>query len=599
MSTPKIPEYELRRQMSYRILEEARTEAVAARKYDSARERARLQSLFLAKHGTKAYEWQLDVEQAVSLGLDCTLVTGTGMGKTIPFMLILLPEEKRRIVVVSPLKVLQRDQADRFNSMGLAAAAINGDTWNRKKLREVQSARFEFSKNVTALIIDEAHCISQWGGDFRKAYAELDKIRALFPPNIPVLYASATLNATALQDVRKTMNIDPEHSFHLNLDNDRPNILTEVHCMKNAKDFDALLKHLDMHPSDPSQIKKTLVFTNAVHLTQSLCQQLKQKHPDLPPGSIDFLHANRSKRDKKKAMKRFRDGDIRILFATEAVGMGTDIADIQVVIHFGVLRSLSVFLQRIGRAGRLRTIKARAILLVEESMFQRQRKRKGKSKKKSKLGEDDSEAEEVDDDLGTPLADEEADLYQWRKKVQPVLRRWIVARCCPRDICDKYYGNPPRTGIFFVSCILRITDALPTAPTGICCDRPGCKRNITANMVVDSPRPQTPPNRTLERVILHLTPSKTVNGNGKRDLVSAGPSVRRGEHLKAARSSLENWRIKTSREPRYSFLPTIALMPDTIITQIASNVTLKAPSDLAELNPPWMLAERHGAEVLQ
>ncbi|KAJ7583101.1 P-loop containing nucleoside triphosphate hydrolase protein [Mycena floridula] len=492
----------------------------------------------LAKHRTKAYEWQLDVEEAVSLGLDCTLVAGTGMGKTIPFMLILLPEEKRRIVVVSPLKVLQRDQTD-------------STAWDLQQQQLMATPGIGKSYESGAEI-----------------FARLTPSSTRFPPNIPVLCASTTLNATALQDVRKTMNIDPEHSFHLNLGNDRPNISTEVHRMKNAKDFDALLKHLDMHPSDPSQIKKTLVFTNAVHLMQSLCQQLKQKHPDLPPGSIDFLHVNRSKRDKKKAMKHFHDGDIRILFATEAVGMGTDISDIQVVIHFGVPRSLSVFLQHIGWAGRLRTIKAHAILLVKESMFQHQRKRKGKSKKKSKLGEDDSEAEEVDDDLGTPLADEEADvlpqldllndeddededededdidfvdpgdldyssdeleqekeviidltlddkLYQWRKKVQPVLQRWIVARCCPRDICDKYYGNPPHTSILFVSRILRITDALPTALTGICCDCPDCKRNITANMVVDSPHPQTPPNRTLEHVTLHLTPSKTVNGNGK------------------------------------------------------------------------------------
>src|ERR1700683_311805 len=82
----------------------------------------------------------------------------------------------------------------------------------------------KFQENICAVIIDEAHCISQWGGDFRKAYALLEKLRALLPPNIPFLVTSATLPPLVLREVRSKLAIDAASSFYINLGNDRPNI---------------------------------------------------------------------------------------------------------------------------------------------------------------------------------------------------------------------------------------------------------------------------------------------------------------------------------------------------------------------------------------
>lgn len=102
----------------------------------------------------------------------------------------------------------------------------------------------ETMTRVLAVIVDEAHCISQWGGDFRPAYAELEKLRAFIPTNIPLLLTSATFCPSSLSDVCARMNIDLEKSFFLNLGNRRPNITTSIIQMDNAKDFKALLNVL-------------------------------------------------------------------------------------------------------------------------------------------------------------------------------------------------------------------------------------------------------------------------------------------------------------------------------------------------------------------
>jgi len=110
----------------------------------------------------------------------------------------------------------------------------------------------EFRKHLTdtkfeglcAVVVDEMHCISQWGGDFRKAYSDLSKLWAFFAPHIPILGTSATVPPPALQEVCVSLLIDPETSFFLNLGNDCPNLAFEVHQLNSTSDFDALRPYL-------------------------------------------------------------------------------------------------------------------------------------------------------------------------------------------------------------------------------------------------------------------------------------------------------------------------------------------------------------------
>ena len=155
----------------------------------------------------------------------------------------------------------------------------------------------ETTNNIMAIIVDEAHCISQWGGDFRLLYSQIEKLWAFMPPDIPVLLTSATLPPAALADCCSRMNVDVKDSFMLNLGNHRPNITTSVLHMDGSKDYKAIY---DVLP-DPNSItsaedlQKTIIFTNSVNTTQILCRDLWQRYGSRFCPHIDFLHAHRSK----------------------------------------------------------------------------------------------------------------------------------------------------------------------------------------------------------------------------------------------------------------------------------------------------------------
>ncbi|KAK7679200.1 hypothetical protein QCA50_017778 [Cerrena zonata] len=119
-------------QQASRVLHNARVNATNARKYDSTKVRKAMITAFKDSTGKLAYDWQLDTAEALLLGLDTVVIAGTGSGKTIPCMLpLLLPENSMKtLVVISPLKALQRDQARRFRKVGISAAFVNEDTWS-------------------------------------------------------------------------------------------------------------------------------------------------------------------------------------------------------------------------------------------------------------------------------------------------------------------------------------------------------------------------------------------------------------------------------------------------------------------------------------
>ncbi len=178
-------------------------------------------------------------------------------------------------------------------------------------------------KDVVAVIIDEAHCISQWGGDFRTAYAELAKLRAFFPPHIPILGASATVTPQTFREIRASLGMDLETCFFLNLGNDRPNISYHVHQMKSAIDYEALRVHISpsASPTTAQDIPKQIVFVNAVLTAQIVTRSIRSWLPRSLRKCVAYLHSHRSTRAKRKVMRAFRHGKVKILVATEAAGM--------------------------------------------------------------------------------------------------------------------------------------------------------------------------------------------------------------------------------------------------------------------------------------
>ena len=164
----------------------------------------------------------------------------------------------------------------------------------------------ETTENMAAIIIDEAHCISQWGGDFRPVYAEVSKLRAFMPLCIPVLLTSATLPPLALAEVCSQMDVH-EDAYFLNLGNRRSNVSYEVHHMDSSKDYSAIHALLP-DPNEitmPDDLPHAIIFTNSVNDTQIICRDLRRHYGPQFRKHIDFLHAHRTRKAKRRVMRNF------------------------------------------------------------------------------------------------------------------------------------------------------------------------------------------------------------------------------------------------------------------------------------------------------
>lgn len=187
----------------------------------------------------------------------------------------------------------------------------------------------KFSKKVLALIVDEAHCIAQWGGDFRPEYSHLGGVRALLTVNASVSATSATMNPAALALARQTLHISAANSFHLNLGNDRPNITWEVRRMAAGKsDMEALAFLLPTDVASLKKLQKRVIFFNDINVSMNAWRWLTQQ---LPPGLQERVKVYNSRRctlAKDLVMRDFWRGRVDLLLATEAAGMVSAIPSI-------------------------------------------------------------------------------------------------------------------------------------------------------------------------------------------------------------------------------------------------------------------------------
>jgi superfamily II DNA helicase RecQ len=190
------------------------------------------------------------------------------------------------------------------------------DTRFSKLLRTPQ-----FTQHILSIVIDEAHCVSDWGDDFRKAFGELGRLRSYVPVDIPFLITSATLPKHILDNVVQKLHVTKSNSVFINLGNDCP-ALTHIVCrMRGAKGDLAALDFIVDEGATGQPLIKTIVFFETRPLAYKGYKHLQRLLPPCLQSHISFLHSFRSTRSKKIVMGAFRSGLVDILCATEAAGM--------------------------------------------------------------------------------------------------------------------------------------------------------------------------------------------------------------------------------------------------------------------------------------
>ncbi|OQR63949.1 recombinase RecQ [Streptomyces maremycinicus] len=303
---------------------------------------------------------QLSAMKAVMKGRDVLAVMPTGAGKSavyqVPAVLLGGP-----VVVVSPLIALQRDQMQSLLGSGaLRAAAINSaqrrsdneTAWARISASSVdvvflapeQLAKPEVTDRLAAvrpklLVVDEAHCVSSWGHDFRPDYLRLRQARERLG-NPPVLALTANAAAPVRRDIAERLGMhDPVETV---AGFDRPNIDLDVSTFQ-----DAAAKERFVVERAAVEEKPGIVYAGTRRAADSYAEQLS----DLGL-SAESYHAGRSAAERERIHDRFSSGELDLVVATSAFGMGIDKADVRFVLHASVPGSLDAYYQEIGRAGR-------------------------------------------------------------------------------------------------------------------------------------------------------------------------------------------------------------------------------------------------------
>jgi len=316
---------------------------------------------------------QQAVIDAVLAGRHTLAIMPTGAGKSlcyqVPAML-----KPGMTVVVSPLIALMRDQFDKMEALGISAVQVNSavpaaDIHRAHHRIGRQSIEFVFTTpeqltsadfhsllkgaNVDLLVIDEAHCISQWGHDFRPAYLEaLKTVRALGSHTILAL--TATAPPEVIEDITTQLGVGPLHIVNTGVH--RPNLGYRV--VPAASDSDKQCQLLDIIRATQGA---AIIYAATVRHVEELGDLLQQEGID----AVRY-HGRMRAAERSTAQDAFMSGRTRLIVATNAFGMGIDRPDIRAVIHYDLPASLDIYYQESGRAGR-DGLAADCVLLFQRS----------------------------------------------------------------------------------------------------------------------------------------------------------------------------------------------------------------------------------------
>ena len=299
---------------------------------------------------------QEDIIRSIGQGRDTLGLMPTGGGKSVTFQVPALAQEGM-CLVITPLIALMKDQVQNLKRRGIKALAVYSGMSRQDIITTLENAifgnykflyisperldteifRIKLSRMKISLItVDESHCISQWGYDFRPAYLKIAEVRRLLP-GVPVLALTATATPEVVKDIQQRLEFREENVFRMSFE--RTNLAYVVRRTENKAA--ELLHILQRMPGS------AILYVRNRRRTKEVTEWLQQQGI-----TADFYHAGLDDAVKDIRQQRWQKGESRVMVATNAFGMGIDKPDVRLVIHLDLPDSIEAYFQEAGRAGR-------------------------------------------------------------------------------------------------------------------------------------------------------------------------------------------------------------------------------------------------------
>lgn len=302
---------------------------------------------------------QKEIIESVLGGNDVFVRFPTGMGKSLCYQLPALILDGI-VVVISPLIALMKDQVDNLNKKNINSAYLNS-TISQKKYNQIkddcikgkykilyispEGLMKEFDTLISKLpvslfAIDEAHTIMQWGFDFRPQYSQLHILKHTFP-NVPIIALTASVTSHSKEKILEVLGLKQAKEFSAPLY--RENISISVKRNATSKDkVDAIVKLCKKYSQYGG-----IIYCNTRRTAHSVSNKLQFRNIN----ALSY-HAGMSKKERDIVQQKFANGEVKVICATIAFGMGIDKSDIRWIVHYNVPQNMETYYQEIGRAGR-------------------------------------------------------------------------------------------------------------------------------------------------------------------------------------------------------------------------------------------------------